>query len=178
MVAECNLISGFKHRNVGKLLGYCHEIKAGNPSEGKQDGVVNLGEETQFFLVLEYMPSLYSVITGKYPHKLLLPSFISREILLSFLCLPGNSCLATIFTEPSSSNCGYNFFLIIKGIAEGLLYLHETKHVIHLNLRPKNILLDSRRNPIICDFGRARVFSEHDNLRAACPAALEKMVRL
>lgn len=41
---------------------------------------------------------------------------------------------------------------IAKGVARGLAYLHEKKHV-HGNVKPSNILLNSEMEPIISDFG-------------------------
>ncbi|OHS96521.1 hypothetical protein TRFO_09907 [Tritrichomonas foetus] len=41
---------------------------------------------------------------------------------------------------------------LIYGIAEGMRYLHENQ-IIHCDLRPSNILLDSSNNPYITDFG-------------------------
>ncbi|TVT99528.1 hypothetical protein EJB05_55115, partial [Eragrostis curvula] len=68
---------------------------------------------------------------------------------------------------------GYNWsarLTIIKGIADGLRYLHDNR-AVHSNLKPSNILLDSNLRPKICDFGVARVgysapefFLEEDTL--------------
>lgn len=50
---------------------------------------------------------------------------------------------------------------IIIGIAEGIKYLHE-EHVIHRDLEPQNILLDSSWTPKISDFGLAKLLCPHE----------------
>jgi serine/threonine protein kinase len=54
------------------------------------------------------------------------------------------------------------WFKIIKGICEGLKYMHKDleEPIYHLDLKPDNILLDKDMVPKIADFGLSRIFDQ------------------
>ena len=69
----------------------------------------------------------------------------------SFDCSP--------FTDEKQGLQWHIRYKIIKGICEGLNYLHEG-HVLHLDLKPDNILLDKEMVPKIADFGLSRLIGD------------------
>ncbi|KAK3162123.1 hypothetical protein QOZ80_1BG0085790 [Eleusine coracana subsp. coracana] len=79
--------------------------------------------------------------------------------LLCFEYMPKGSLDKYISDEPSMLDW-YTCYKIIKGICCGLHYLHEKCHIIHLDLKPANILLDENMVPKIADFGTSKFFGE------------------
>lgn len=81
-----------------------------------------------------------------------------RERLLCFEYVPKGDLLKYI-SDPSSGLEWRDRYKIIKGICEGLNYLHK-KGIVHLDLKPANILMDDKMVPKIGDFGLSRCFNE------------------
>ncbi|KAF8652091.1 hypothetical protein HU200_063037 [Digitaria exilis] len=84
------------------------------------------------------------------------------ERLLCLEYMPG--CLRGYLADEASGLCWDARYKIIEGICYGLHYLHEewqpNAPIIHMDLKPANILLDSNMVPKIADFGLSRLFSE------------------
>lgn len=81
-----------------------------------------------------------------------------RKRLLCFEYLPKGS-LDKQITDASFGLEWSKRYQIISGICDGLYYLHQN-HIVHMDLKPANILLDDNMMPKIADFGLSRCFDE------------------
>ncbi|XP_052137441.1 cysteine-rich receptor-like protein kinase 44 [Oryza glaberrima] len=82
-----------------------------------------------------------------------------RERILIFEYMPNESLDSFIYGKRSERPLNWpNRSRIVQGIAQGVLYLHKLcgLRIIHGDLKPGNILLDSDLNPKICDFGTSK----------------------
>ncbi|CAL5048334.1 unnamed protein product [Urochloa decumbens] len=119
-----------KHPNIVRFIGYCYETR----NECVLLNGKHIFAEIQHKLIcLEYMP---------------------------------NGSLDKHLSDESSGHDWHTRYKIIKGICCGLHYLHEecqcqfSASIIHLDLKPANILLDDNMGPKVADFGLSRLFED------------------
>jgi len=117
-------LASLEHKNVVRLVGYCHETKR---ECLEYNGRMVFAENTKRVLCFEYM------------------------------C---NGGLDNFIADESNGHNWHTRYAIIKGICEGLEYLHEKLEspMYHLDLKPANVLLDENMSPKIADFGLSRLF--------------------
>ncbi|CAL9201119.1 unnamed protein product [Musa hybrid cultivar] len=87
-----------------------------------------------------------------------------RALIYEFM--PRGSLADLISKEEMRQKLGAQRLLdIALGIARGVEYLHNgcEKRILHLDIKPQNVLLDSRLQPKISDFGLARSYSRKDS---------------
>ncbi|CAM0885778.1 unnamed protein product [Alopecurus aequalis] len=81
-----------------------------------------------------------------------------RQRILCFEYVPNGNLYQYLKEEPSRDDWNKRYQMI-RGICQGLNYLHE-ELINHLDLKPENVMLDVEMKPKISDFGLSRCFDK------------------
>ncbi|XP_010518114.1 PREDICTED: receptor protein kinase-like protein At4g34220 [Camelina sativa] len=120
----------------------------------------------------EFEKEVQCVAKLRHPNLVRVRGFVwgnEEKLLISDYVPNGNLPLSSISAKSGSSSQNPLSFearlKIAKGIARGVAYIHDKKHV-HGNIKPNNILLDSEFEPVITDMGLDRLMTPADSLTA------------
>ncbi|MED6162455.1 hypothetical protein PIB30_070575 [Stylosanthes scabra] len=132
------------------------EIAVKRLSKNSRQGVQEFKSEVKHVVKLQHRNLV----------KLLGCCIQEEERILVYEFMPNKSLDYFIFDKERSKQLLWpQRFLIITGIARGLLYLHQdSRHrIVHRDLKASNVLLDGEMNAKISDFGLARSFIGNEN---------------
>lgn len=153
---ECLNLASLRHHNILQLVGYCHETRR---EYVRYKGKFVHAQQIKRALCLEYMynGSLETFLSGM---MMLHFTCISSKGKESFLKLAFDENLHSVVADKLKGNDWSTRYAIIKGICNGLKYLHEELDppMSHLDLKLANILLNENMVPKITDFGLSRFF--------------------
>ncbi|EEE54138.1 hypothetical protein OsJ_00927 [Oryza sativa Japonica Group] len=84
-----------------------------------------------------------------------------RNRLLVYEYMPNGSLSSHLFSDNSETLCWQLRYCVALGTARGLAYLHEEcmDCIVHCDMKPDNVLLDTDFCPKIADFGMAKLLN-------------------
>ncbi|KAM0941363.1 putative protein kinase RLK-Pelle-L-LEC family [Dioscorea sansibarensis] len=152
---------GFGDKELLGAGGFGRVYKGVLPKTNVQVAVKKVSHESRQGM-REFIAEIISI--GKLSHRNLvrLLGYCRREgeLLLVYEFMPSGSLDRYLFDKPKSLLDWEQRFQIIKGVASGLLYLHEEweQVVIHRDVKASNIMLDCDMNGRLGDFGLSRLY--------------------
>lgn len=164
---ELNIATnGFRDENVVGEGGFGSVYRGLLSSNGHEVAVKSLMKE-----VTEGMKGFVAEIStlGRTQHRNLVPlrgwCRMQKQLFIVYDYMPNGSLDKLIFGNPMTILPWTRRYGILKGVAAGLLYLHEEweKRVIHRDIKSSNVLLDSELNARLGDFGLARLYEHTEN---------------
>lgn len=157
---------GFTEENVLGQGGFGKVYKGVLPSSGYEVAVKCITKE-----FTEGMKGFVAEISsmGRLQHRNLvqLRGWCRRhkKLFIVYDYMPNGSLDKRIFGNPTTVLPWSQRYAVLKGVAAGLLYLHEQweKRVVHRDVKSSNVLLDSELNGRLGDFGLARLYDHSEN---------------
>ncbi|KAL1359756.1 hypothetical protein AAHE18_04G130100 [Arachis hypogaea] len=152
---------GFKEKELLGSGGFGRVYKGVMPASKVEVAVKRVSHESRQGM-REFVAEIVSI--GRLRHRNLVPllGYCRRkgELLLVYDYMPKGSLDKYLYNQPRVTLNWNQRFIIIKGVASGLFYLHEEweQVVVHRDIKASNVLLDAELNGRLGDFGLARLY--------------------
>lgn len=157
----------FRDKELLGCGGFGKVYKGTLPSSKTQVAIKRISRDSKQGL-REFVAEIASIGRLRHRNLVQLLGWCRRrnDLLLVYDFMANGSLDNFLFDEPKTVLNWEQRFNIIKGVASGLLYLHEgyEQVVLHRDVKASNVLLDSDLNGRLGDFGLARLHEHGSNL--------------
>ncbi|KAF5446878.1 hypothetical protein F2P56_032474, partial [Juglans regia] len=154
---------GFKAKEIIGEGGFGKVYRGTLPSN-EQIAVKRVSHDSQQGMK-EFVAEIISMGRLRHRNLVRLLGYCRRrgELLLIYDYMPHGSLDRFLYSNGRKHLNWLQRFRILRGVASGLLYLHEgwEQTVIHRDIKAGNVLLDAEMNGRLGDFGLARLY-DHD----------------
>ncbi|KAF5188498.1 L-type lectin-domain containing receptor kinase S.4 [Thalictrum thalictroides] len=158
--------NGFKEKELLGFGGFGRVYRGTLPKSKTPVAVKRISHESKQGL-REFVSEIASIGRLRHRNLVQLQGWCRRQgdLLLVYDFMPNGSLDKFLFENPKMILSWKQRFKIIKGIASGLLYLHEEwdQIVIHRDIKASNVLLDADLNGRLGDFGLAKLYEHGSN---------------
>ncbi|XP_044505272.1 putative L-type lectin-domain containing receptor kinase II.2 [Mangifera indica] len=152
---------GFKDKEVIGQGGFGKVYRGVLPSSNVQIAVKRITRDLDQGMK-QFVAEIVSMGRLRHRNLVQLQGYSRRkgELLLVYEYMPNGSLDKILYRNKKPGLNWFQRFQILRGVASGLLYLHDEceQVVLHRDIKPGNILLDGDLNAKLGDFGFARLY--------------------
>ncbi|KAM3739820.1 hypothetical protein ACB098_08G051100 [Castanea mollissima] len=157
---------GFSDKELLGIGGLGKVYRGILPSSNRQIAVKKVSHDSKQGMK-EFVAEVISMGRLRHRNLVQLLGYCRRrgELLLVYDYMPNGSLDKFLYSNEKQNLNWIQRFRILKGVASGLLYLHEEweQVVLHRDVKASNVLLDAELNGRLGDFGLARLYDHGTN---------------